>query len=521
MKILLPLLPLLCLLLAPSAQGEVRQPDGTVVPVGTNLRNYLRGEGEDIDVVAQAATTPRTFNPLCDLTFKVIARGGGFRNSFGWYNVTGKKPERSDLHEFLTCTDAVGTERTLEIADHPAYRGGEIGFFMATPQRRNGTLPIGAGDTMPGNCVKFDEGGPVDSTLGFLYFSEPQWNDDNVEGQENAIHLLIYDSGVFGNAFYFGWEDLHNLGSNDNDFEDLLTRVEGIVCSGGGGECDTGGAGVCGAGTMQCRDGKLACVQQVEAREETCNGLDDDCDGEVDNGATCPGDQICHRGACVPRCYPGEFACFHGTVCDEGVCVEPACKGVRCSGGSVCEDGECKAPCDGVTCPAGKVCRLGSCVDPCEGVSCDPGQVCDGGACRPMCGCLPCEGGLSCASDGRCVEPGCEDLSCEAGTHCRAGVCVDDCDGAVCPGHQVCRKGACRDPGDGGEGGDGGGAGGAGGSSSGTGGSGGLGGGSTPGAGEKDLADDAKAGCGCSAGEGGTGLGLLALALLLRRRVEG
>lgn len=516
---------LLPLALALPALAQVRQPDGTVVPVGSNLSTVLQAEGESIDVVAQAATTPRTFNPLCELTFTVIERGGGQNNSFGWYNVTGERPAPSDLHEFLTCDDDVGTSRTLDIAHHPAYLGGEIGFFMATTQARVGDQP--AGGTMPGNCVRFDDDGPVDSTLGFLYFSEPQWNDDNLPGQDNFIHLLIYDSGVYPDAFYFGWEDLHGQGSNDNDFEDLLTRVEGIVCSGGGGDCETGLPGICGAGTMQCRSGSLACVQHNEPRQEICNGLDDDCNGLVDDGALCPEGEICHRGACVPRCYPGEFSCFGGLVCDEGVCVEPACQGVRCEGGAVCVDGACKAPCDGVACPLGQVCRLGACVDPCEGMVCDQGQVCELGVCKPMCGCLPCQDGRACAADGRCVDPGCEELSCEAGTVCVAGACVDACEGAVCPEGEVCEEGSCvpEPTGEGGAGGGtgGDGAGGEGGSAGGAGaggegGAAGAGGsGATPRPGDPPVADG---GCGCSSGRGGAGgMGLLALALMgLRRR---
>ena len=32
---------------------------------------------------------------------------------------------------------------------------------------------------------------------------------------------------------------------------------------------------------------------------EVCNGLDDDCNGQVDDGAACPEDQACVKGACV------------------------------------------------------------------------------------------------------------------------------------------------------------------------------------------------------------------------------
>ncbi len=522
------LLSFLVVIFAAAPVAALVQPGtGVQIPEGNNLVNFLNGEGESIDPLTQAAITPQTFNPSCNLTFKVIGRGAGQRNSFGWYNVTGSKPARSDLHEFLTCSDGVGTVKSLDIAQDPAYRGGEIGFFMASTQTRNANGSSGGG-TMSGNCVQFVEGaGPTDASLGFLYYSEPQWNDDNI-GEDSYIHLLIMDSGVYPEAFYFGWEDL--FGGGDNDFEDILTRVEGITCSGGGADCDTGLPGICGAGTMQCRDGRLACVAQMEPRSfETCNGLDDDCDGVIDNDAECGDGQICHRGACVAKCFRGEFACLGDLVCDDGVCVEPACDGVRCPSSEQCVAGACVAPCDGVTCPMGNVCRLGACVDPCSGVSCDPGSHCDAGVCKAPCGCTPCPDGTLCAADGRCLPADCADVNCEEGFVCQGGSCIDACAGAVCPSGEVCRLGACVE-GDG-TGGSGPGAGGTSGAG-GSGGSGGVGpgaggtsgqGGSGPGAGGSSAgpgaSGDSDSGCGCtSSTSGGAGLGLLALGLLLTRR---
>ena len=51
---------------------------------------------------------------------------------------------------------------------------------------------------------------------------------------------------------------------------------------GGGGACSTGLNGVCAAGTMTCSGGSLSCAQDVVAGAETCDELDNDCDGDVD-----------------------------------------------------------------------------------------------------------------------------------------------------------------------------------------------------------------------------------------------
>jgi hypothetical protein len=82
-------------------------------------------------------------------------------------------------------------------------------------------------------------------------------------------------------------------------------------CDGNIDEGNPGGGGACGTDEGQCEFGNLLCVDgalicdggQGPAPHETCNGLDDDCDGTEDDGATCPavshGTAACHDGACV------------------------------------------------------------------------------------------------------------------------------------------------------------------------------------------------------------------------------
>jgi hypothetical protein len=47
--------------------------------------------------------------------------------------------------------------------------------------------------------------------------------------------------------------------------------------------CVTGKLGVCRTGTNKCVNGKVRCVQDVQPGAEICNKQDDDCDGRVDN----------------------------------------------------------------------------------------------------------------------------------------------------------------------------------------------------------------------------------------------
>ncbi len=496
---------LLTTLAAQASAFALSQPDGTVIPTGNGLQGLFDSRGEMISALNDAAILPETFIPSCGLTFTVLQRNAGYQNSFGWYNVTGQKPLDSELHEFLSCTDAVGTVKVLDIKNDPAYAGGEIAFYEGV-----------------NNCAS-------PNNYLYVFYSQKAYNPDS--NQANPfVHLLIYNSTVTKNAFYFGWEDL--LSGGDNDFDDLTTYVTGITCAGGGGACDTGNPGICADGTMQCQSGVLTCVQSNQPVNESCDGLDNDCNGVTDEGDLCPANEVCDKGKCVPKCGSGEFVCASDEVCTpQGVCVEQSCASVTCPTGQVCQMGVCVGPCDNVVCPYGQVCRVGACVDPCTSISCDSGQVCVAGVCSDMCQCVGCAAGQTCQADGKCLPDGCVGKTCNAGEYCdAAGNCVDACMGAVCPSGQVCMSGQCV-PGPMGQGGAGGGNGsssgifvGSGGSTSTSSGSGGTtgAGGSGMGGANGDSGDTG--GCGCrTAGSEQAGMAsLLAIAggigALARRR---
>src|SRR6185436_14634229 len=82
---------------------------------------------------------------------------------------------------------------------------------------------------------------------------------------------------------------------------------------------------------------------------ETCDGRDNDCNGDVDDGATCPSGNTCKGGACT---CPPENLCG-------GTCVDTSADDTHCGG------------CD-VVCPAPSHCAGGAC-------ACAGGQsFCDG-----------------------------------------------------------------------------------------------------------------------------------------------
>lgn len=92
---------------------------------------------------------------------------------------------------------------------------------------------------------------------------------------------------------------------------------------GGGVPCDTGRSGVCAQGTTTCLNGNIICKDDVvQGTPEVCNDLDDDCNGIVDDSGNC-GCKILGQ-ACSPF-NPQD--CCGGTVCrtdvNQTVCVFP------------------------------------------------------------------------------------------------------------------------------------------------------------------------------------------------------
>ncbi|MCA9667210.1 MAG: SUMF1/EgtB/PvdO family nonheme iron enzyme [Myxococcales bacterium] len=70
---------------------------------------------------------------------------------------------------------------------------------------------------------------------------------------------------------------------------------------GAGQACDTGQLGECKAGITQCSNGAISCIAQKTSQPETCDGKDNDCDGQVDEDFALQTNPL-HCGQCGRQC---------------------------------------------------------------------------------------------------------------------------------------------------------------------------------------------------------------------------
>ncbi len=176
---------------------------------------------------------------------------------------------------------------------------------------------------------------------------------------------------------------------------------------------------------------------------EICNCKDDDCDGVVDEDVTCPNGGTCTNCQCALPCGGGEFPCPAGKACKAGFCIND--------------------PCYNVTCPdvmgAKQSCvdngnNTIACVDTCSLQTCNPSEVCvpSVGECKPNdCTTFPamCTAAQSCVVDpntgmGQCIGNPCSGVTCPSDQYCELGNCIQSCADVMCPSGERCRLGVCE-----------------------------------------------------------------------------
>lgn len=225
-------------------------------------------------------------------------------------------------------------------------------------------------------------------------------------------------------------------------------------------------AGVCTKTLLKlaCSGTTLSCdYSGVSAYNllDTCNGLDDDCDGTVDNlgaatgcddGNRCTDDRCDGINGCVTEANEGP--CDDGDVCTLGdACADGACAtttSLDCNDDNICTDDSCDSAlgcqnlANTLACDDGEPCTIGVCSDRvCTSGSptdCDDNNVCTDDSCDPVIGCQNVANTASC-DDGNL---------CTVGDACNNGTCENEgialcADSNPCTGNPVCdpATGAC------------------------------------------------------------------------------
>jgi YD repeat-containing protein len=254
-------------------------------------------------------------------------------------------------------------------------------------------------------------------------------------------------------------------GSNDEAYAPVATDC-------GLGACHATGATSCASGTVDdsCEAGTPS------AADTTCNGLDDDCDGSLDEGFV-PVETGCGSGVCGAR---GQTACHAGAIHDSCAPGAPTgddddCNGLDddCDGladesyvvqPTSCGSAECVATgsliCLGATftdtCTTPGVGHASGCLGCRDGVDNDSNGVAD-------CADPACAGEISCLAEycsNYTDDDGdgfvdCDDYECWDSTHCKLENCIDtvdndadgniDCLDADCDGVPPCAVEVCSD----------------------------------------------------------------------------
>ena len=183
------------------------------------------------------------------------------------------------------------------------------------------------------------------------------------------------------------------------------------ISAGLGTRCASSGEWGSCPGYRVCTEGGLTPCDAAPAEQESCDGSDNDCDGETDEEFECADDNFCTKD-----------------LCQAGDCVHEPLSGIDCA--------------DDDACTTKEHCVEGVCLG--DQIDCADDNPCTDDSCEPATGCKHVANGATCDDDGDpctadvCQDSGCthppgnDEASCDDGDFCTVG---DTCaDGQCVPG---------------------------------------------------------------------------------------
>ena len=342
-------------------------------------------------------------------------------------------------------------------------------------------------DTCPADCIADKDGDQVQDAIDNCPFHHnPSQSDADQDGagdacdpdDDNDGDQDMTDCAPLDAAVSHLVEESCN--GQDDDCDLSIDEEDAQGCEAYFLDIDDDGYGVESKTKCLCVTGDFFSAKQAgdcmpfdpdsfPGAQENCDGLDNNCSGETDEGADCSDGVQCTTDVCS-----GVQGCVHTakpTICDDGNdCTDDTCdlelgcintpNAISCTSDNnqcttdICQEAGCTHPPvpDGKLCEDDSICTLedvcddGQCM-PGPALQCDDGQQCTDDWCNETLGCQyqeNCPVGQVCDGAGECCKPaacGMPGLECGAwpngcGATMECGECEDGED---------CHKGVCSD----------------------------------------------------------------------------